>query len=175
MGYRWWLKCDVIKWIYSLVLVVISKEFRIGFFFGLLFNSSSLSFSDNDLSILLFLCPVFVWPDLSSINEKSVWRCPERELPVPVELAPTAAALRNLRRIWKKYMTRATKQANPHIRKRPQKLLRWSRSDSSSVLSELQALVASHLSWIRWRSPFSDSARIAVDMSTAKGESRGNT
>jgi hypothetical protein len=30
------------------------------------------------------------------------------------------------------------------------------------------------LSWIRWRSPFSDSARIAVDISTAKGESLGN-
>jgi hypothetical protein len=30
------------------------------------------------------------------------------------------------------------------------------------------------LSWIRWRSPFSDSARIAVDISKAKGESLGN-
>jgi hypothetical protein len=31
-----------------------------------------------------------------------------------------------------------------------------------------------HLSWIRCRSPLSESWRIAVDKSTANGESRGN-
>lgn len=65
-------------------------------------------------------------------------------------------------------------QVIPLSRNRPQKLLIWRRSTSCFAPSELQALLISHLSWILWRFPFSDSFNIAVDMSIARGESRGN-
>ena len=65
-------------------------------------------------------------------------------------------------------------QALPQSRKRPKKLLGWSWLDSISVLSSLQLLVVNHLSFIRCKSPFSDSCRIAVDKSGVRGESRGN-
>lgn len=69
---------------------------------------------------------------------------------------------------------RASTHANPHIAKRPEKLFSSSLSTSNFVVCEVQALLISHLSWILCRSPLSDSFRIAVDKSTATGESRGN-
>ena len=106
----------------------------------------------------------------SSINDKNRLRA----LVEPPGMRSPGLVWYNECRICKKYMTRAIKQALPQIRKRPQKLLRWSWFDSISVLSELQRVCKSHLSWILWRSPFSERARIAVDKSTASGESRGN-
>lgn len=139
---------------------------------GLLPNSSSLS--DNDLSTFLLLLPLFEWSSFSSINDINLRTRPEIELRETAETDSEGAVRHNCCIICKKYMKSATKQAIPQIRKRPQKLLSWSLSDSISVFSKVQVLRISHLSRIRWRSPFSDSCRIAVDMSTAKGESRGN-
>jgi len=62
----------------------------------------------------------------------------------------------------------------PLSRNRPQKFSSSSRSIPCFAPSELHALLVSHLSWILCRSPFSDSFRMAVDMSTARGESLGN-
>lgn len=73
-----------------------------------------------------------------------------------------------------KYMRRARKHETPHMRNKPQKLLRLNRSESISSVSAMQPALVNHLSWILWRSPFSDKVSIAVDMSTAKGESLGN-
>jgi hypothetical protein len=64
------------------------------------------------------------------------------------------------------------KQAMPQMRKRPQKLLR--RSAAMSLPCGAHVPGFSHLSWMRCRSPFSDSVRIAVERSTARGESRWN-
>jgi len=61
----------------------------------------------------------------------------------------------------------------PLSRNRPQKLFSSSLSMPCFPPSELQALLVSHLSWILWRSPFSDSLRIAVDISIDKGDSLG--
>ena len=69
-----------------------------------------------------------------------------------------------------KNMTCAVDQ---HRTKSPRKLLNWSWSTSVVVPWAVQALLISHLSWILWRSPFSDSFKMAVDMSIAKGQSRG--
>ena len=77
------------------------------------------------------------------------------------------------RTILMRYKSRARKQAEPHSKKSPQKLLSGRRSTSCFAPSELHALLVSHLSWILCRPPFSDSFRIAVDMSIASGESRG--
>lgn len=75
--------------------------------------------------------------------------------------------------ILMKNTMRANKHARPQMRKRPQKLPRLNRFESISLSCELQPVRASHLSWILWRSPFSDSVRMAVDRSTARGESLG--
>jgi hypothetical protein len=40
-------------------------------------------------------------------------------------------------------------------------------------LSAPHFVAANHSSWILWRWPFSDSVRMAVDKSSAKGESLG--
>ncbi|MFS7969742.1 hypothetical protein Hanom_Chr09g00812721 [Helianthus anomalus] len=72
-----------------------------------------------------------------------------------------------------KYIKRAMQQASPHMKNRPLKLFSSSRSTAAFAPCELQALRVSHLSWILCNSPFSDSFRMALDISTARGESRG--
>lgn len=140
----------------------------------LLPKSSSPSPWNDGPSTFVLLLLFFVMSSFPSINDKNLWRRLERVLPGSDEIESEGADLHNCCIICKKYTTRAMKQATPHIKKRPQKLLRWSRSDSSSAFSKLQLLFISHLSWIRCRSPFSASSRIALDKSTASGESRGN-
>lgn len=92
---------------------------------------------------------------------------------VPAEFPGSAVLLYWLycQQILMKNMIRERTHIRPHMRKRPQKLLRLSRFDSMSVLSLLHPLRTSHLSWILWSSPFSDSVRIMVERSTARGES----
>lgn len=109
-----------------------------------------------------------------STNDKNVWRREKHELP-PIEGLDSSGKCRLKSRIVKhKYTRRARKHAIPQMRKSPKKLCNWSWSDSSPVTWEPQAFLDSHLSWIFWSSPFSDSASMAVDMSEAKGESLGN-
>lgn len=139
---------------------------------GILPNSPSLELSDNDLSTFLLLLPWFERSSFSSSNDINLRTPTESELFEPSE-TESGGVRHNCNIICTKYMKRAEKQATPQIRKSPQKLLSWSWSDSISVESELQALCNSHLSWIRCRSPFSDSCRMVVDKSTANGESRG--
>lgn len=79
--------------------------------------------------------------------------------------------LRYCRHTLQKNMERAKKLAMPQMRNRPQKLVRESLVASTWLLFAEHPSSDSHLSWIRWRSPFSDSCRIAVDKSTARGES----
>lgn len=91
--------------------------------------------------------------------------------------SPSTAAGRNLRywqRILQKNTVRERKHATPQIRNRPQKLVRDSRSESTSFIWIEHSLCVSHLLWIFWRSPFSESWRMAVDKSTARGESLWN-
>lgn len=135
-------------------------------------NSLSLELSENDLSTFLLLLPWFERSSFWSSNDINLRTCTDSEPFEPSE-TESGGVRHNRNIICTKYMKRAEKQATPQIRKSPQKLLSWSWSDSSSVESELQTLCNSHLSWIRWRSPFSDSCRMAVDKSTANGESRG--
>ena len=73
-----------------------------------------------------------------------------------------------------KNIARASTQAIPQIRNRPQKLLRESRESSACSDWVEQPSCESHLSWILWSSPFSESWSMAVDMSTARGESLWN-
>jgi len=73
----------------------------------------------------------------------------------------------------RKKITRATRHARPQMRKRPQKLDRLKEFDAAPLLSALHSVALNHSSWILWRLPFSDSARIAVDKSSARGESLG--
>lgn len=139
----------------------------------ILFDCLPISSSSDDIwPPALFLLPVMECSSFSSISERNLWRRPEIEL--TLEMGWAGSEWRNCSIICKKYMERETRQAIPHIRKRPQKLLNRSRSESISASSKLQAFCMSHLSWIRCSSPFSESCRIAVDKSTAKGESRGN-
>lgn len=135
--------------------------------------SSTLSFSD-DFSTFLRLLPLLEDSFFSSNSDIIRRRRLECDPLLLDRSGSSVSVWYNWRIIWKQYMARAMKQTIPHIRKRPQKLLSWSRSDSSSAFSMVQALFASHLSWIRWRSPFSESCKMAVDKSMAKGESRGN-
>lgn len=72
----------------------------------------------------------------------------------------------------RKKITRARAHASPQMRKRPQKLDRLKEFDPT-LLSAPHSVPANHSSWILWRLPFSDSVRIAVDKSSAKGESLG--
>lgn len=74
----------------------------------------------------------------------------------------------------KKNTDRATKQAIPQIRNNPQKLLSDSWFTSTWFRFVEHSVRDSHLSWIFWRSPFSESWRMAVDKSTARGESLWN-
>lgn len=79
---------------------------------------------------------------------------------------------------WQNTLTKnaikARRHAMPHMRKRPQKLLRDSLFESISSSCAVQSCFRSHLSWIFCRSPFSESWRMAVDISTARGESLWN-
>ena len=76
----------------------------------------------------------------------------------------------NMRR---KKITRARRHARPQMRKRPQKLDRLKEFEAAPLLSALHSVPLNHSSWILWRLPFSDSVRIAVDKSSARGESLG--
>lgn len=132
------------------------------------------------LPVVLCICRrldlFFTSSSLSSTKDRNLWRVrPDLEFPwLEVSASSSGACRRYWRNMRKKNMRRASKHATPHMRNKPQKLFRWSRSESSSSFAELHALLVSHLSWILWRSPFSDSERMAVDRSTAKGESLGN-
>lgn len=75
-------------------------------------------------------------------------------------------------KILAKKIIRAMTQAMPHIRKRPQKLVRASLFELASTVAH--SFLLSHLSWILCRSPLSESWRMAVDKSTARGESLWN-
>lgn len=66
-----------------------------------------------------------------------------------------------------KKTTKARKQAIPQIRKRPHKLLSERRLSSMGFVWAKHPFLDSHLSWILWSSPFSESWRIAVDRSLA--------
>ena len=70
-----------------------------------------------------------------------------------------------------KKMKNARKDATPHMRKRPQKLLRLKRLTSTSLAWVEHPLRDNHLLWILSRSLLSDRERMAVDKSTARGES----
>lgn len=87
---------------------------------------------------------------------------------------PTALNLVYCKRILPKKNAKARKHATPLIRNRPQKLFSESWTASVGLSRPEHRSRGSHLSWIRWSSPFSDSWRIAVDKSTASGESRWN-
>lgn len=64
--------------------------------------------------------------------------------------------------------------ARPHTTKRPQKLDRLKEFELIPLSSDSHPFIPlNHSSWILWRSPFSDSVRIAVDKSSARGESLG--
>lgn len=75
-------------------------------------------------------------------------------------------------KILAKKIVRVMKHAMPHIRKRPQKLVRASLFESTSTV--VHSFLLSHLSWILCRSPLSESWRMAVERSTARGESLWN-
>jgi len=130
------------------------------------------SCSSSDLS--LFLPLLLDASSFSSMSERNLWKRPEIEHAVEDAAGSEGGDFHNWKMICKKCKRRATKQAIPQMRKRPQKLLSWRRSESISALSKLQELRVIHLSWIRCRSPVSESCRMAVDISSAKGESRGN-
>lgn len=74
----------------------------------------------------------------------------------------------------KKNIERAIKQEMPQIKNNPQKLLNDSWFKSAWFKPREHSVRESHLSWIFWRSPFSESWRMAVDKSTARGESLWN-
>jgi len=82
--------------------------------------------------------------------------------------------LRYWQMILQKNTTREMEHAMPQIRNRPQKLFRERWFSSISLPCAEQSACVSHLLWIFWRSPFSDSCRMAVDKSTARGESLWN-
>lgn len=109
-------------------------------------------------------------------NARMLLRRPEREM-----AAPSAAACSDSEATWREYwrtskqawMDSAATHATPQMRNSAEKLCTSSRDDCrSSVADSDDGPVDSHLSWILCRSPFSDSVRIAVDRSTASGESR---
>ena len=91
--------------------------------------------------------------------------------------SPSLASGLNLR-YWQitlqKNIVSAMKHAMPQIRNRPQKLIRESWFESTWLICIEHSLRVSHLLWIFWRSPFSESWRMAVDKSTARGESLWN-
>nr|GFD26045.1 hypothetical protein [Tanacetum cinerariifolium] len=66
------------------------------------------------------------------------------------------------------------KHAIPQMRNRPQKLLKERLLVSISATCDEHELDANHLSWILCNSPFSESWRMAVDKSIARGESLWN-
>lgn len=130
------------------------------------------SWSSSDLSSpFLFLPLLLDGSSFSSMSVRNLWKRPEIEL--ALEAGSEGGDCHNWNISCIKCKTRAIKQAIPQMRKRPQKLLSWRRSESISAFSKLQELRVIHLSWIRCRSPVSESCRMAVDMSTAKGESLG--
>lgn len=138
-----------------------------------LLSSAMLLLELKLLSVSLLFERSFTSSSFSSTNERNVWR--RSDLVLFVEGSDLWGwCLQNWRTIFRRYTRSASKQANPHMRKRPQKLLSWSRSTSSLAPCKLQGLLISHLSCILCRSPFSESFKIAVDMSTANGESWGN-
>lgn len=68
--------------------------------------------------------------------------------------------------------TSAMTEMTLHERYRPQKLIKWSWSGLGSLFrSPGQPILQNHFSCIFWSSPLSASFRIAVDMSSARGES----
>ena len=130
------------------------------------FSSCTLPIETPSLRLLLALllhssCILYASSSLSLTNERNDF------LELPSECLVYWCT------ILMRYKRRVRKQTEPHSKKRPQKLLRWRRSTSCFAPSELHALLVSHLLCILYRSPFSDSFRMAVDMSIANGESRG--
>ena len=73
-----------------------------------------------------------------------------------------------------KNTSRAKRHIRAHTRKRPQKLPRPSLVAPTSLSSEEQLDRVNHSSWILWSWPLSESWRMAVDKSAARGESLWN-
>lgn len=64
--------------------------------------------------------------------------------------------------------------ATPQTKYNPQKLVKRSWLGSELLpLREMQLVLQNHFLWIFWRIPSSESFNIAVDISTARGESLG--
>lgn len=78
----------------------------------------------------------------------------------------------NWRTTLSRKMRSAVRLKTPHSRYRPQKLIKWSWLGSDSrFFSPGQPILQNHFSWIFRSSPLSESFKIAVDMSIARGES----
>lgn len=91
-----------------------------------------------------------------------------------LDCCPSGLYLLNCKQTLHQKTVKAMTNAMPHIRNRPQKLLRERRASSIGLSWIEHPLRGSHLSCILWSSPFSDSWRIAVDKSVASRESRWN-
>lgn len=121
------------------------------------------------VEVMAFLNASSFW----SINSKKLWMALEHW-----ELDETVVIL--CCRWWRTYNiiirkrknAKAARAMKPLRRYRPQKLIKWSRSGSDCcILSAGQPFLQNHFSWIFWSFPLSDNFRIAVDISTDKGES----
>lgn len=78
----------------------------------------------------------------------------------------------NWQTIRRRNIKSAARKIAPHSRYRPQKLIKWSWLGSTSrPFSPEQPLLQNHLLRISWSFPLSESFKIAVDMSTARGDS----
>lgn len=137
------------------------------------------------LLLSLLLCPSISLISVSFLSTKSIQSLKLAENSARLGLAgwisstsatwPSSTAnLRYWQSTLQKNIVRAMKQARPHIRNSPQKLLKESRLVSTSLICIEHSVRVSHLLWIFWRSPFSESWRMAVDKSTARGESLWN-
>lgn len=145
------------------------------------FIMSQLSKSTVALLVSFCFCPLLdlflTSSSLSSANERNFWRLrPDRNIWwSDVSVSSKEPSWKYWRSVMIKYMKRARVHAIPHMRNNPQKLVRWSLSDSISSVSEMQPALVNHFSCILWSSPFSDKVSIAVDKSTDRGESLGKT
>lgn len=142
-----------------------SPRWRFLFRLSLSLTSASL-ISTNFLKSLKLVVRLGIRPGKGLDLEKSVCSWTTSPSSEPYFLYWRHALIKN--------RIRARKHAMPQIRKRPQKLLRDNWLELSLLIFAVQSLCSSHLSWIFCRSPFSESWRMEVDKSTARGESLWN-